>query len=93
MSIVAKRSLVSATAELLFTAHGGVCPIYFALGSPVPPSKLITRSNEDLHAPRLIHGSLGPPVPSGIGNGSSLFAALTTVTDRQTERQATILGL
>jgi len=44
--------------------------------------------------PHLIHGSLGPLEsstvnPDGISIGAAVFAGLTSVTDRQTDRQTT----
>jgi len=44
----------------------------------------------------LIHGSLGPAIqvlnPNGILISSAVFAGLTSVTDRPTDRQTTLLA-
>ena len=56
-------------------------------GMPLSPSKLPLPTG-DLD-PHLIRGSLGPPQalnPSGISISSAVFAELTSVTDRQTDR-------
>jgi len=61
MSIVAKRSFISATAELYYcTAHRRVS-LYFTMGRPFPLK--IAFSNGDLDS-YLIRSSLGPPKSS-----------------------------
>jgi len=62
------------------TTHGRVS-LYFAMGHPFPPQNCPFPWG-DLD-PHLIHGSLGTPKPKSIG--ASIFAGLTTVTDRQTD--------
>ena len=44
--------------------------------------------------PHLIHSSLGPPefhIPNDVSIGSDFFAALTVITDRQTDQQTMLL--
>jgi len=60
------------------------CPVLYN-GLPLLPQNCPFHGDLD---PHLIHGSFSPPVnPNGISVGSAIFARLTTVTDRQTDRQ------
>ena len=82
MSVVAKWSPISATAELLLQSSSQSVPILYN-GPPLPPSKL-----------PLLMGRSGPSSntrfleltrannPNGISINSAVFAGFTTVTDR-----------
>jgi len=81
MSIVAKRSRISAIAELLL--HSIV-----SLTMPPPGPLKIVPSSGELAGPHIIHGS-GPTLvvnSNSISIGSAVFVGLTAVTNRQNDR-------
>jgi len=60
-----------------------------------PPSPLIIAPSHGVSGPHLIHGSLDQPQvlkPSGISIGSTVFAGLTTVTERYNATQSVTIG-
>ena len=61
-------------------------PILYSRPSPFRLKIAHSRGDLDSH---LMHGSLDPPVqnPNQISIGSAVFAGLTIVIDRQTDRQ------
>jgi len=69
--------------------------LYFTIGRPFPSKLPLYKGDLD---PHLTHASLGPP-KSSTQTASRLFqpflqcSVLTSVTDRQTDRQTTLLGL
>ena len=71
------------------TVHSRAC-LYFTMGRPLSPKFSLPVGGSGLH---LLHGSLSsrcPPKahnPNSISIGSACFARLTTVRDRQTDRQ------
>jgi len=90
MSSVAKGSPISATAELLYISRQSVRILYN--GPPLRPSNCPFQWGSKPLSNTWYLGPMRVPKPNGISIGSTVFAGLTTVTDRQTDRPRYSVG-
>jgi len=71
--------------------------LYFRMGRPIPSTLPVPIEWSGLSSNVWFHGPTRVLNPNGISIGSAVFAVLTNVTDRETERptdrQTTLLGL
>jgi len=85
-SILAKRLPISATAELFVCIVHHLASLYFTMGRPSPLKIAPFHGGSRPPSNIWFLGPNGVPNPNGISIGSTIFAGLTSVTDRQTDR-------
>ena len=85
-SILAKRLPISATAELFVCIVHHRASLYFTMGRPSPLKIAPFHGGSKPPSNIWFLGPNGVPNPNGISIGSTIFAGLTRVTDRQTDR-------